>query len=1029
MADKANRPYDWENPLVVGRNKEPGRASFIPLDADGRSTRTLSLNGEWRFHCAPNPATAPVGFYADDYDDSDWGTIAVPGNWQLQGYDKPIYTNVQYPFPIDDNFSVPHDDNPTGSYRTRFTVPAAWANQQVWIVFEGVDSAFYLWVNGQLVGYSQDSRLPAEFNLTPYLREGENTLAAQVYRWSDGSYLEDQDFWRLSGIYRNVYLYATPFARVRDFWVRTPLHNDYQDATLEISAWVHNNGPAIEGYTLEATLTDADGQPVLAAPLVAPVQVGQGTEVELALAQEVARPRKWSAEDPYLYTLTLVLRDAQGRVTEMIRQRVGFRMVELKDARVHVNGVPILFRGVNRHEHEPQRGHFVTEESMIADIKLMKQFNINAVRTCHYPDDPRWYDLCDQYGLYLYDEANIESHGVWDKLTKHPDWKTAFIERGSRMVLRDRNHPSVLVWSMGNESGYGPNHEALSDWIRATDPTRLVHYHPAENAPTVDILGPMYPTVDKIIAMAEEEGETRPVIMCEYAHAMGNSCGNLKEYWEAIESHKRLQGGFVWDWVDQGIERRAPDGRLWYAYGGDFGDEPNDHNFCINGMINPDRTPHPCLWEYKKLLQPVRVEAMDLAKGQVTITNRHFFSDLSHLVFTWELSADGRVLQEGTLHRLHTPAGAQESLTIPFRQPALEPGTEYWLMIRATLAERTSWAERGHEVAWEQFKLPFHVPAASPLPVAEMPAIAAEESAQQITLRGEAFELVFDKVQGTLASWRFQGTDLLQSGPLLNIWRAPTDNDATTWGSQKAAIHWREAGLDRLAHRVERVWWQQVGPQVVRIGARTDVRAPEQLAGFACEYVYTVYGSGDIVLSVQVDPQGELPPLPRIGLCMTLPGDFENIAWYGRGPHESYVDRKVGAPVGVYSGMVDEQYFPYVMPQENGNKTDTRWVALLDDNGVGLFAGGLPLLEVSAHHFTAMDLTNAEHLHELTRRPEITLNLDYKQTGLGGNSCGPGTLPQYRIWPEPVRWGVRLRPIAPGESAVALSKRPPEEIA
>jgi len=1029
MADRENRPYDWENPLVVGRNKEPGRASVVPLDGTTHAPRIQSLNGDWRFRYAPNPASAPAAFYADNYDDSDWDTVAVPGNWQLQGYDKPIYTNVKYPFPIDEVYSVPHDDNPTGSYRTRFTVPTAWANRQVWIVFEGVDSAFYLWVNGQQVSYSQGSRLPAEFNLTPYLRAGENTLAAQVYRWSDGSYLEDQDFWRLSGIYRDVYLYATPAVRVRDFWARTPLHNDYQDATLQISAWVRNYGPAVAGYALEASLTDADGQPVLAAPLVAAVQVGQDEEVELALSQELARPHLWSAEDPYLYTLTLALKDSQGNATEVVEHKVGFRQVELKGARIHVNGVPILFRGVNRHEHEPQRGHTVTEESMIADIKLMKQFNINAVRTCHYPDDPRWYELCDQYGLYLYDEANIESHGVWDKLAKHPDWKIAFMERGSRMVLRDRNHPSVLVWSMGNESGYGPNHEALSDWIRATDPTRLVHYHPADNAPSVDILGPMYPAVDKIIAMAQEEGETRPVIMCEYAHAMGNSCGNLKEYWEAIETYKRLQGGFVWDWVDQGIEQHTPDGKLWYAYGGDFGDEPNDQNFCINGMVNPDRTPHPSLWEYKKILQPVRFDPVGLEQGQLTVTNRHFFSDLSHLEFAWELSADGIVLQQGKLPRLHTPAGAQESLTIPFRQPDLEPGTEYWLMVRATLAERTSWAERGHEVAWEQFKLPFYAPAASPLPVVEMPAIAASESEQQITLRGQGFELVFDKAQGTLSAWRYQGTNLLQSGPLLNIWRAPTDNDATQWGSQKAAIHWREAGLDRLAHRVEQVWWQQVGPQLVRIGVRSDVRALEQAAGFTCEYTYTIYGSGDVVISAQVDPQGELPPLPRIGLQMTLPEGFENMTWYGRGRHESYVDRKEGAPVGIYSGMVDEQYYPYVMPQENGNKTDTRWVALLNDNGVGLFAGGLPLLEVSAHHYTPMDLTEAQHTYELTRRSEITLNLDYKQTGLGGNSCGPGTLPQYRLWPEPVRFGVRLRPIAPGESAVALNKRPPEEIA
>jgi beta-galactosidase/beta-glucuronidase len=867
------------------------------------------------------------------------------------------------------------------------------------------------------------------------------------------------------------------------------------------------------------------------------ISVKAGEEVTVELEELVTAPKKWSDERPYLYTLLIALRGPAGDLVEVERCSVGFRSVEIKEGQIHVNGVPILFRGVNRHEHDPDTGHVVNVESMIEDIRLMKQFNVNAVRTCHYPDDPRWYELCDRYGLYVVDEANIESHGVWDRLTKDPEWEAAFMERGTRMVERDKNHPCVIVWSLGNESGYGPNHVALADWIHEQDPTRPVHYESAtqwriykgpETAPEIDVVSTMYPSVDRIAEMAQTPGETRPLIMCEYVHSMGNSTGNLKEYWDVVEANKRLQGGFVWDWMDQGIRQVTEDGEEWFAYGGDFGDEPNDANFCINGLVWPDRVPHPGLWEHKKVVAPVCLEAVDLATGKVRVVNKYSFSDLSGLDISWELTADGEMLQAGELPRLDTPAGESEVVTIPVHEPDLKPGTQCWLTVSFALAEDVPWADQGHAVAWEQFEMPFAVPARPTLKVDGMPALQMEESEAEVTVQGQGFNLTFDKEVGGITSWKYKGEELICRGPALNVWRAPTDNDANAWGEQKLAIRWREVGLDQLQGRVTGVEAVQEVAQRVRVSVHLvkevgdDAILPEppsreeqltflerglswlldeealrvlcsrlsmayddlpgddkearisllmaRLVGedrlfeflqevhdllvdsgeqvpdalkdamaaaesglepqrksparFDCEYTYTIYGSGDVVVDAHVLPHGDLPPLPRIGLQMCLPGQYGHFSWYGRGPHESYVDRKQGAKVGVYTGTVDDQYVPYIVPQENGNKTDVRWVALTSDEGFGLLAVGMPQLEVSAHHFTTEDLTQATHTYELERRDEITLNLDYAQSGLGNGSCGPGVLPQYLLQPCEVRFGLRLRPFSTAEdSPVALSKQ------
>ncbi len=830
---------DWENPEVFGINKEPATATLMPyanrvealkLDRMASSYCQL-LNGDWRFLYYKNPASVVPGFEAPALDDSGWESVPVPGNWQMLGdvphgnptYDPPHYTNVTYPFPIDRLPGVPQDDNPVGLYRTTFHVPYAWDDHQVHITFDGVDSAFCLWVNGRKVGYSQDSRGPAVFDLTPYLQEGENVLAVQVYRWSDGSYLEDQDFWRLSGIYRDVYLWATPALHVRDVFVRTELDDEYRNATLHVTTKVKNSGSALATGTVKIELVDRMGN-VLFDALTADVDVDAGAEEVVEFAEFVTNPAKWSDEFPNLYTLLVTLDNGGPEPLEVQGCRVGFRRVELIDGALCLNGARLEIRGVNRHEHDPDHGHVISEANMVRDIRIMKQFNINAVRTAHYPDMPRWYELCDEWGILLCDEANLETHGVWDRLTKDPLWREAFVDRAIRLVERDKNHPSVIYWSLGNESGFGPNHVAMAEWIRAHDPTRPIHYHPAEDDPVVDILGPMYPSVARIVEMATN-GDNRPIIMCEYAHAMGNSNGNLVEYWDAVRSHRRLQGGFIWEWADHGIRRVNEDGEEWMAYGGDFGDAPNDGNFVADGLVSPDRDPHPGIWELKKVHEPVLIEAVDPARGLIRVTNRHHFADLSYLHGSWTLTADGVVLQRGDLPPLDTQPGESVELHVPFTQPEPIPGAEYWLLVRFSLAEATKWADAGHEVAWGQFEVPVAVPEVPVLSRADMPRVELVEEGEGVSILGKSFSIFFDTERGRLASYRVDGDELIAAAPALNLWRAPTDNDDNTWGDQRAAIRWRESGLDQLAEHVDGIDVIQVSPQEVRITVRTATLA------------------------------------------------------------------------------------------------------------------------------------------------------------------------------------------------------------
>ena len=1027
---------DWEDPSVNSWGTEPPHATLMPwgdiaeaLTGDRRaSTFRRSLDGEWRFRWSEHPSAAPRDFWTDGYDVSSWDTIEVPSHWQFGGWDTPYYINVRNLCGAAPPY-VSREYNPVGCYMTTFTVPEEWAGREVFLVFDGVQSAFYCWLNGELLGYDEDSMSPTEFRITEHLRPGRNRLAARVYRWCDGSYLEDQDHWRLSGIYRGVFLYSTPNQRIRDVQVVTTFDAAYENARLIVGVKVVSSAEgAEERLRVVGRLFDADGAQV---PGVAPSGIcapAAGAEETVALLAAVPTPRKWSAEDPYLYTLVLTLETEAAEAVETVSVSVGFRQVELKDQQLHVNGVPILIGGVNRHDFDPDRGKVPTTELMVRDIMLMKRHNINAVRTSHYPNAPEWYDLCDRYGIYLFDEANLESHAYWDRFAKDPGWEQAFVERGARMAHRDKNHPSVIVWSLGNESGYGPNHDAMAAAIRVVDPTRLVHYHPAWDSPTVDILSPMYPQVAQIIEWAKDKSEHRPIIMCEYAHSMGNSTGNLKEYWDAIRAHKRLQGGFIWDWVDQAIRRLdQPEGGEpveYFAYGGDFGEEPTDGPFCTNGLVAADRMPHPGLIEYKKILEPVVATAGDLGNGEVTVLNRHFFSTLEHLNIEWSVTADGRAVEEGSLPPPGTPAGQASTVAVPFAMPKADAGVGYLLDLSFRLARNLPWAERGHEVAWAQIALPGAKELPAPCEEADMPSIAVEESPSEVTVSGADFRVVFDRAAGTIASWQSGGCPILDTGPIVSAWRAPTENDRLS-GSEAL---WRKAGLDKLRHQVEGVVAEQVSDTTARVTVALRSSASSGGAVLRSLLEYTVYGDGEVLIDHHVTVEGECEHLPRLGLSLTVPGRFSRMSWYGRGPHETYPDRKESGRMALHTGSVDDQYVAYVMPEENGNKTDVRWVTLTDPtSGRGLLAAGDRPLNVSAHCYTTEDLTVATRTCDLRRRDFVTLNLDHRQSGLGNGSCGPGTLPQYLVTDREYAYSVRLKPVGPGDDPAALVRAPPQE--
>lgn len=1047
----------WEDPQVVELNRLPAHATLVPFpDAAGAldgerasSPWARSLNGTWKFHYAPNPAGAPDGFWREGTDVSDWADIEVPSNWEVEGFGIPIYTNSRYPFSPVDPPHVPEDDNPVGSYVRTFEVPAEWANRQVTVHFGGVQSAFYVWVNGERVGYSEDSRLPAEFDITPHVRPGENTLAVQAIRWSDGSYLEDQDHWRLSGIHRDVYLTARPLVQIYDFHARPYLDDAYRDGTLELRANVRNFGDAdLRDWTIEAELFDADGRPVLAEPGAIPVArilypryPIHGTIPFAFETLEVENPLKWTAETPNLYRLVLTLQDGAGRTVEAVGADIGFREVEIANGQVRVNGQPVLIKGVNRHDHSETGGKTVTREEMIRDIELMQAFNINAVRSSHYPNNPEWYELCDRYGLYVMDEANLETHQLGGWFSNNPVWSNAFLERAIRMVERDKNHPSIIAWSLGNESGTGPNHRAMAAWIRDLDPTRPIHNAGARGLrgeldwAYVDFVSRMYPSLGYATELATQSGETRPFVMIEYAHAMGNSVGNLQEYWDLIHRYPRFIGGYIWDWIDQGLLETDAEGDEYWAYGGDYGPPgtPSDANFLANGLVRPDRTPSPALHEVKKVYQYVHFTPEDLGEGVVNVRNGYDFIDLSRFRLDWEVLADGVPVQSGSVASLSAVPDGDEDVTLGYTLPDPEPGVEYFLNL--SLKTQAAWRTlpAGHEVAVAQFELPVEEDV-TPVAIPTLPTLGLEQGPGTATVTGPDFTARFDLEGGTLTSLEYGGTELIRSGPVLNLWRAPTDND---WGNElpRRAAVWRDAPdrADVVDADVTRLAEQAVR---VRFDQRLHDEAGDEVARLVT--TYTVLGSGDIVVDNAFDKTApDLPELPRFGMNLELPRAFDHVTWYGRGPFENYWDRKTAAFVGRYETSVADMLERYVRPQENGQRTDVRWVALTRDDGIGLLAVGMPHLEFSAHHNIMEDFESPEagymprheaenrHINDVEPRDLTSLNLDWHQMGVGGNnSWGQETIEKYRLLGSSYRYTFRIRPFdADAADAAELARQ------
>lgn len=1013
---------NWENPELIGINKEAPHATQIPYKSEQAAIKTnrysskylKMLNDNWKFNWCEKPADRPMNFYEEKFDDSNWKEIPVPSNWQMHGYDAPIYLNMPYPFKKNPPY-IEHSDNHVGSYRYEFSVSKDWKEREIFIHFDGVESAFYLWINGKIVGYSQGSRTPAEFNITQYLQEDANILAAEVYRWSDGSYLECQDFWRLSGIFRNVYLYSTPKTHIRDFEVKTDFDDSYNNAALTVTAKVINYGEAAsKNDKVEITLLDENGlfvqQKVLKQERS--VLIFKGEESFITLKSEIKNPKKWSAEHPNLYTLILRLLNEKDEVTELLSSKIGFREVEMKNGQLNVNGQPILIKGVNRHDHHPRTGHYITEESMILDIVTMKQNNINTVRTSHYPNDPRWYELCDEYGMYLIDEANIESHGIGYKpevtLANKSEWREAHVDRIRRMVERDKNHPSVIIWSMGNEAGDGTNFEAGSDWIRRRDPHRPVHYERSGMRSHVDLYTPMYSGIGWIENYAQTYDD-RPLILCEYAHAMGNSVGNLQDYWDVIEKYDALQGGCIWDWVDQGLYKENENGEEYYAYGGDFGEKRHDWNFCMNGIVKSEREVTAKILEVKKVYQNIEFNEWIWNRKQIQIKNKFFFSNLNEFDFGWEIIENGEIIQSGLLKEIYLEPQRNIGVTIPYEKVTPKPGKEYWFNIYASLKKNESWGKKGDIIAAEQLKLPFK----SDEEVAEVkPTIELKvnETAKEIIISNENIEIVFNNAKGTISKYEINGTEYFQKGPEPNFWRATTDNDFGN-GMHKRCAAWRTAGQNGNAIKYTLDNFEQTEIKIEFTIELPDVGSKQYIT-------YNIFGDGSIKIHNKFLPgKSDLSELPRFGMNMFIPKDYENVTWLGRGPQENYWDRKTSAFFGLYNATVDQLYEEYSSVQENGNRCDNRWVAFQNEDGKGIVFVAESTIDFSSLYYTLDDLTaerrGGKHAYELKKNDFISVNIDYKQTGVGGDdSWWARPHPEYTLYPKEYSYSYKIVPVA-----------------
>ncbi|MCL1821841.1 MAG: DUF4981 domain-containing protein [Prolixibacteraceae bacterium] len=1045
---------EWEDTSITERNKEPGRASFFSYAneqnaLDGVSPQWISLNGKWRFKLSHNPSSRPVDFFKKGYDVSGWDFIKVPANWEIEGYDVPIYVNHPYEFadrrtPITEFKNgpepplVPHEYNPVGSYVHTFDIPKEWKEQEIFIYLGSVKSAFYIWINGELVGYSEGSKLPSEFDVTRYVQPGKaNTLALEVYRWSVASYLECQDFWRISGIEREVAIYCQPKTRISDFEVITKLDHTYTNGLLHLFVDIKNHQAKSQSGNIEFSLRDG-AKTVAKGDMSYSIEANGTTTIDFAPAQEnlfsVENVKPWSAEYPNLYTLVMTLKDDKGKTLESTTSEIGFRSVEIKRGQLLVNGVPVTLKGTNMQEHNPETGHVVTEELMMKDIELMKKFNINAVRLSHYPQPERWYELCDRYGLYVVDEANIESHGMYygeNSLAKKPEWEKMHVDRLVRMVQRDKNHPSVIIWSMGNEAGNGVNFYAGYNAIKAADRSkRPVQYERAEIGSryalefdwNTDIIVPQYPAPETF----EWFGQhllNRPFIPSEYAHGMGNSGGNFQDYWDVIERYPQLQGGFIWDWVDQGIWKTDKNGNRFFAYGGDYGENmPSDGNFLINGIVDSDRGIQPELHEVKKAHEWINFKLLRARaqNARILVENIYDFTNLSDFNINAFIKSDGKILKTLDVPELNTEPHSSETIDLDLSGIQVKPNTEYFLVFEARTKKENKLIPANHIVANESIRLPWFEKAGA-TPIAGD--VKLNETSRSMIFSGQNFKLEISKTDGYIVSYQFKNKELIQKdyGPRPDFWRAPTDNDFGS-GMTTNNINWKKVTLTQQPGKTELVKNDDGRYQVTATWELSEV-------GSQFQTVYLIAADGSVNINNTLKAsETEKSDIPRVGMMMALPAEFDNLTYLGRGPWENYIDRNVSAFVDIYKEKADAQKVDYARPQENGNKTGIRWAALTNDSGTGLMAishapnrgfemTAMPHLTVDFDAREGFDYGSIEkeqkHFTDVKKRDFVRWNIDYGQRGVAGiNSWGAKPLEKYQLKAgQTYQWNFTLTPV------------------
>lgn len=1001
----------WENHQIDGINRMPARAHFLTFPSkekallnNNRYTHAFkNLNGVWKFMFLDAPEYSPEGFFNSDFDVTKMDDITVPGNWQLQGYGKMHYSDLWYNFPINPPY-VP-TENPTGIYKRTFFVEESYRDKKIIIRFCGVDSAYHLWINGKEVGYSKVARNESEFDITDLIRVGEeNDVTVRVYQWSDGTYLEDQDMWWESGIFRDVELIGVPKDGINDYKVIADLDDEYKNGIFKVEAFLRTTKEV--NVTFE--LVDAGENTVFTKTVVA-------KEGKACIDEVIADVNHWTAETPYLYKLFMTVED-DGQIIEVIPQNVGFRNIRLNGETFLVNGVAIKFKGVNRHDYSPQNGRVVSREEIEKDIILMKQFNINAIRTSHYPNSYYLYDLCDEYGMYLIAETDLECHGFeltgdYKWITDDPSWELAYVSRMTRMIERDKNHPAIIFWSLGNESAFGCNFRKMTDVAHEMDPTRLVHYEGDFDVESADVYSTMYTWIEnpkKPYLMKDIiEKSKKPHIHCEYCHAMGNGPGNLKDYQDLVYAHDKLQGGFVWEWFDHGIESFTESGEKYYRYGGDFGDDPSNKDFCIDGLIMPDRTPSPGLYEYKKVIEPITTTAVDIQKGIINLLSRYDFANLDRFNLVYKVMEDDVIRQTGFMAVPSIEARANKDITLPYDLSAIKvkPGAHYYVNISYQLREDTSYASSGHELATAQFELPLYKEG---IVVRPEGILNVEKEHTTLHVKGANFSLDFNLVNGNLMNIVRDGMQVLSKGPRLTLWRAPISNDMEIIDKLKKVyfLHLEHEVVMNIDYHME--------GNILKVEVDTINSTTNSAWHFKTKYVYTVCPSGDILIDVEGTPSGrvDLAPdmLPRIGVSMHLDKSMEHVRYFGMGPGENYADSKEAAQMGLYANTVDGLFTNYVIPQENGNHMGCKWVSMTNDRGMGLLASTEGDFNFSASWYEDKDLDDAKHTCDLVKRDYIVFNVDYKQNALGTNSCGQWQLDKYRAKFEDFKLSFRLTP-------------------